>query len=137
MSEKTGQRAVAGCGCLGLIVVILILLSWARHRQSVSQSETVTAPASTGIQYVKSNAVCATDHDAKPLILRAYVTRDDQALLGLVERDKALLLMKGTRFDVSSSDGDGFLFGFVRSGRQVGRDCSIMPAFLQDQPPDR
>jgi hypothetical protein len=124
---------MAGCGCLGLIVLALVLLSWARHRQSVSQA--LVAPLPTGIQYVKSNAVCATALDAKPLIVRAYMAQDDQALVGLVQRDKAILLMKGTRFDVSSSDGDGFVFGFVRSGRQVGRDCSIMPAFLQDQSP--
>jgi hypothetical protein len=135
MSEKTGQqRAMAGCGCLSLIILILVVFSWARYRRSNSPTETVTAPSPIGIQYVKLNAVCATDLDAKPLIRQAYVTQDNDALVGLVQRDKAILLMKGTRFDASVPDGDGFVFGFVRSGRQIGRDCSIMLAFLQDQP---
>jgi hypothetical protein len=136
MSEKTGQRAVAGCGCLSLIFLMLILMSWARHRQSVSQSEaSVSAPSPTGIQYVKHNLPCALDKDAKPSILRAIITQDNEALAGLVERGKAIMLAQGTRFDAAVPEGDGFVWGHVRTGRQMGRDCSIMQAFLQDELP--
>lgn len=84
--------------------------------------------------YVKFDTVCAVDRYAESSIARAYTTKDEQALLGLVQREKAIYLTKGTRFDVSSSDGNGFVFGFVRSGREIGRDCAIPQAFLQDEP---
>src|SRR5689334_19147235 len=87
-------------------------------------------------QYVKIQSPCAVDRDTKRLVARAILDRDTEALTGLVERGKVLVLERGVRFEPVVPEKDGFVWGWVRSGRQVGRDCYMVETFLQDNPPD-
>ena len=60
---------------------------------------------------------------------------DSEALQGLLERGKILKLTEGTRFLVDSYE-DGFAWGFVRSGRNVGEDCYVIAALLRAPEPE-
>jgi hypothetical protein len=85
------------------------------------------------IRYVKMNAPCALGRSSAAAVSDAIRARDDDALQGLLERGKIVRLAAGTRFEWESSS-DGLVWGFVRSGRETGRDCYILPGLLQETP---
>lgn len=97
------------------------------HAAPVVESPYV-APLS-GPVYVKFDAPCAKDEDANIAVARAIRDKDQEAMDGLLARDKIFILKKGTRFDVSD-DKEGFAWGFVRSGRNTGENCYILGAAL-------
>lgn len=87
------------------------------------------------IRYVSVDSLCAIDKEAKLALARAIVDGDTEAMRGLLERGKAIGLRKGTKFDDEVSQKDGFTWGWVKSGRQTGRDCYIPESVLQDRQP--
>ena len=56
------------------------------------------------------------------------------AVQGLVERGKVLILSIRTKFE-ESDQREGFSWGFVRSGRHIGRDCYVPSQLLQNAAP--
>jgi hypothetical protein len=89
----------------------------------------------SGILYTSIAAPCAVDEESAHSTIAAIRDKDMEAIDGLKERGKVLALSVGTKFEPSGSAPEGFAWGFVRSGRNVGRDCFIPEAWLQTTPP--
>ena len=112
------------------LALLGFLLALALSRNSGSTASARKTPLmAEGIYQVAVQTPCALDRDARNAIGGAIASGDEEAILGLIERGKAVLLPKGTRFELSS-DEDFWAWGFVRSGRQVGRDCYLPKAVL-------
>ena len=58
-------------------------------------------------------------------MLRALKEQDMEGVAGLMERGQVLALTADTRFEVSDYRTAPFAWGFVRSGRETGRDCYL------------
>src|ERR1041385_7422835 len=113
-----------------LLAVAGFILALLLTRNSGSTASARKTPfMAEGMYTVAVQTPCALDRDARNAIGGAIASTDEEPILGLIERGKAVLLPKGTRFELSS-DEDFWAWGFVRSGRQVGRDCYLPKAVL-------
>jgi hypothetical protein len=67
---------------------------------------------------------CAVDHDTWKTLAQVLQERDGEALQALEEQGKILMLSGGTKFyGWSEPDGDGLVYGYVKSGRNIGKAC--------------
>jgi hypothetical protein len=112
---------------IGLVTIHGIVSSVA-NSSPTSTRETLS-PKMDGIYYTRVAVPCAIDDSARAALGRAIADNDEEAVQGLMARDKAVLLTKGTRFEVSSDEAP-WAWGFVRSGRETGRDCFVPKGVL-------
>ena len=114
---------------------LIILISTMGHRNEGPKAF-VNEPSVTMVRHVKGAAgyaACAPSHDDAILMVDRIQARDGDAIEGLIERGKLLQLKDGTAFEVNDYKTAGFAWGFVRSGRELGKDCYIPVAFLDEQ----
>lgn len=83
------------------------------------------------IRYTTVESPCAVDLSAYRNTVQAIRTQDHEALDGLLERGQILKLSRSTKFEVSD-EREGYAWGFVRSGRHIGKDCYLPPARLSE-----
>jgi hypothetical protein len=130
---KEWSGAEIGVACVILFLGCILLLGYVTSPEA-QKSEAPRPPlAHTGIRYLTVTAPCAVDRGALGSIVTAIRERDQEAVIGLIQRDKAYSLAKGVKFDVST-DSEGVSWGFVRSGRNIGENCYVLTGFLADFP---
>lgn len=108
------------------VLIACMMLLAAACGQSPQESE-----SSRGLPVMKQSKdgnLCAADRDARALIVRA--NGDREAYAGLVERGRAIPIGKETAFEGKLRDGP-WVWGYIRSGRQIGRDCWSLEGMLE------
>jgi hypothetical protein len=65
---------------------------------------------------------------------QVLLDKDLAALQGLEDSGKTLFLARGTKFE-GLDFPDDLVLGYVKSGRNIGRECYIFKVCLQDNPP--
>jgi hypothetical protein len=83
-----------------------------------------------GTYHIYVQSPCALDLDARRALGNAIAEKDERAMLGLIDRRKAVLLTKDTTFELAS-DENPWAWGFVRSGPETGRECYAVSALLK------
>ena len=104
----------------GVLIALAILGSLFRKG-----SPTPVPAGPTGIRYLAIDATCAPSKSAASDMLRAVREKDLEAIQGLIDRGQIFAVTAGTRFEVSDYRTAPFAWGFVRSGRETGRDCYL------------
>lgn len=94
-----------------------------------------TPSRDTGVKmyYLAMGFPCAKEESTVGVLAGALVDRDEEALKGLEEQGKTLWLDEGTKFQ--GLDFQGLVLGYVRSGRNIGKECYLINDALTLTPP--
>lgn len=120
------------------IIAGAVILGWLSFSISLRQQHLSPVPTTPPlrIQYATMDVPCGANESAAHAIVAAIRDKDQEALSGLIERGKAFRLVAGTRFEVNDVNRpEGFAWGFIRSGRNVGETCYVALVFLTPTPP--
>src|ERR1017187_6352515 len=130
---KIARLAISYFIAAGTIGVVTMIYGIVKHPAPASG---VRAQPYVDIRYVAMNAPCSLERSARAMMVEAVRTGDTEALAGLIERGRLARLLAGTKFEVSDPvpDDYGLVWGFVRSGREIGRDCYMVPGWLRSTP---
>ncbi len=111
----------------GGLIALMLLAQFHKHADQITP-----APYEPiGVRYLEIDSPCAPSRSDAVTMLNAVRENDSQAVQVLTEDGKIFMLAAKTRFEVSNYGTPGFAWGFVRSGRQIGRDCYIPTAALR------
>ena len=132
---------------LAVLLVKLISPNSSQHDSPSSATHTTpdstapaspqwTPPADDGVKmyYTIMPAPCAVDRSTVGTMAGVISDRDAEGLQGLEENGKVLILAEGTRFEGLNFPG-GLILGYVRSGRNIGKECYMLTELLRAASP--
>jgi hypothetical protein len=115
-------------GCLAA----LLFVSWIIHISEAPVTSPVRVSEAPRNQHVTAAMACALSIDDAGLLVQAYTHKDADAVLGLVERRKAIPLAAGTAVKVLVADSPygGIDALYVESGAYIGERCYGVAALM-------
>lgn len=144
--ENWGLMAFLAFLALAALLVMLMSPNSSQHDSPASTTRQTT-PDSTAtakrtpsaddgvrIYYTIMPAPCAVDRSTVGTMAGVISDRDAEGLQGLEESGKVLILAEGTKFK-GLTFPDGLILGYVRSGRNIGKECYMLQELLRTGPP--
>jgi hypothetical protein len=126
--ETVPQRAPWTWWLIGVPVLFLVLLLIEIPDNKASSTSPV-APSRQNAT-AEYDSYCATDRESVSPLLHALAEKDSAAILGLIQRQKAIMIERGTRVYVIDTEA-GVATVHIESGYHSGQTCRIWEKYIE------